>query len=125
MKSRVLKNYLLYDGEEKNILRDLMNPLGISLREIPNTEKIIAATIVSGNYKVIALNDSMFSTLEDKLFTLSYLIADYTINASDEYRYVFSISNLDVDVYKFARRIYERRLLYSNISREELKKVLK
>lgn len=125
MKNKILDNYLLYDGKEKKLLMDLMYPLGISYREITSKDKVIAGSIISGGYKVIVINKNMFSTLEDKLFTISYLIADYIMNGMEEYKYAFSISNIDTDVYKLARKIYERRILYSNIDRKELKKVLK
>lgn len=125
MNNKILDNYLLYDGEARKLLLDLMYPLGLSYREITSKDKIIGGTIISDNYRLIVINKNMFSTLGDKLFIISYLIADYIMNGSDDYKYVFSINSIDTDVYKLARKIYERRILYSNIDREELKKVLK
>ena len=125
MKNRILDNYLSFDGKEKKVVRDLLMPLNIDFYEINGETKFMAFTSITDTERVIVLNSKMFSTEGDKLFTLSYMAADYIINGRNDYTYVFKISEIDTNVYKLARKIYERRLTYSNIDTEGLKKILK
>ena len=115
----ILEDYLYDSGKDANII-DLAKRLGFRVfSQMIDTQEYVSFTVVGDESfvydKVICLNLHVANGNIGK-FIISYQIADYLINGSDQSKYYsnFKIEELDFNAYNLAKKIYDRSIKYKN-----------
>ena len=115
----ILNEYLKDDGKERDIIRDLVNKLGITVfnayTDINGIDKdFFAVTIIDSQTRMIILNKTKLNDMDNLKFVLAYQIAEVIKYNKEELFSVFKLDFIDFDIYKDAKVIYNRSNIDKN-----------
>lgn len=126
---KILDDYLVDDNREHDIIVDLANKLGIDVNIVYSTyndfdKDFFALTIFNSSERIIMINVEKINSIDVRNFILSYQLAE-VIKTTDKGLYsFFEIENLDMNIYKLAKKIFDRSNKYKEKKKSKKKKLI-
>ena len=113
-KNKLLEEFLYDDGCDRDVVT-FANRIGVGVyRNVELEGAFFAKHSELGN--CIGYNPKCSKNTKDHVFLVSYLLSKYILSKDKLDFYLFSLEDIDFDVYNLAKKIYEREFLYKSKS---------
>lgn len=119
------KDSFLENHSSRDIIRDLAKPMGFEVFCVASDfderiKEFFAITIMNKDTRMIMINREKLNNTKTLKFILSYQLAEVIISNKEELYSIFEIENIDLEVYKLAKIIFEK----NNVNGKKLIKIL-
>ena len=114
---KILDDFLLDDGEKRDIIGDLANNLGVIVEIVRadfNDEErdFFAGTIINEKARKIVVDIGKIKNYDTRRFIVAYQLAEIIKSNDKEIYSIFEIENINIEVYELAMKIFERSNKY-------------